>query len=113
MSTDIEDQDAEDTGDASGTGTEDIDLELISIQKVISNHRVTIPEDLRKELEIGEGVPITLSVEGDRVIVRKASVVGKEHRVTLSGDIREKVDISEGDDVKLYKGPGRIVIEKK
>jgi len=47
------------------------------ITKVTRNYQITLPADIRKKLNIKEGEYLEVSLEGDRIILRKVTRIWK------------------------------------
>jgi len=45
----------------------------VAVVRVTRNHQITIPAEVRRRLGIKAGDRVVVEVEGDRIVIRKAS----------------------------------------
>lgn len=74
---------------------------MIQVSKVTSKYQATIPTAVRRALGIKRGDSVAFEIEGNAVVLRRATAIDKEYAKALEGTLTEWLG---KEDEEAYRG---------
>jgi len=74
---------------------------MLQVSKVTSKFQATIPAAVRRVLGLKKGDTVAFEIEGNTVVVRRASALDKEYAKAIEGTLSEWLS---AEDEEAYRG---------